>query len=369
MTKEHNPENERIKHRYLTYKREAGQHSEASLDAIAKALHRFESYTGFQPFKTYRQQQAIGFKRHLAGQRSARSGEPLSLATQHATLAALKAFFVWLRDQPGFRRRFTYADADYFNLSRNDTHVAKARREPRFPSLEQVLHVISTMPSGSDIERRDRAMVALILLTGARDGAVASLKLRHVEIAANRVVFDAREVLTKFAKSFTTWFFPVGGDAHQILQEWVEHLRTELLWSPGDPLFPATRIEPGPDRRFGPAGLKREHWSTAAPIRAIFSRAFTAAGLPYFPPHSLRKTLVQLGQRLCTTPEEFKAWSQNLGHEGVMTTFTSYGEVPSARQAEIMQGLANPSQETPVVADLLRRLADQMERDKASGLA
>jgi hypothetical protein len=37
----------------------------------------------------------------------------------------------------------------------------------------------------------------------------------------------------------------------------------------------------------------------------------------------------------------FKAWSQNLGHAHVLTTFTSYGAVAQHRQDEIMTQLAN----------------------------
>jgi len=46
------------------------------------------------------------------------------------------------------------------------------------------------------------------------------------------------------------------------------------------------------------------------------------------------------------TPEDFKAWSQNLGHEKVLTTFYSYGEVGNRRQGEIIKGLATPQQTT-----------------------
>ena len=66
-----------------------------------------------------------------------------------------------------------------------------------------------------------------------------------------------------------------------------------------------------------------------------------AGGLEYFNPHSFRKTLAVLGEQRCKTPEELKAWSQNLGHEDVLTTFRSYGEVSSYRQAEIMPALTN----------------------------
>jgi len=98
----------------------------------------------------------------------------------------------------------------------------------------------------------------------------------------------------------------------------------------------------GPDRQFAAAGLSREHWSNATPIRTIFREAFEHAGLPYFNPHSFRNALVQLGEEVCKTPEQFKAWSQNLGHEKVLTTFLSYGEVTCPRQGEIIRSLSAP---------------------------
>jgi hypothetical protein len=47
-----------------------------------------------------------------------------------------------------------------------------------------------------------------------------------------------------------------------------------------------------------------------------------------------------LGEKLCQSPEEFKAWSQNLGHEKVLTTFMSYGSVAGERQADILNELS-----------------------------
>src|SRR5713226_6162839 len=38
------------------------------------------------------------------------------------------------------------------------------------------------------------------------------------------------------------------------------------------------------------------------------------------------------------------AWSQNLGHAKVLTTFLSYGEVACQRKGEIIQGFATPLQ-------------------------
>jgi integrase/recombinase XerD len=117
------------------------------------------------------------------------------------------------------------------------------------------------------------------------------------------------------------------------------YLREGLGWSGEDPLFPATRMGPGPEGLFVPVGLERAHWRTAEPVRRVFRTAFGSAGLPYFPPHSIRKTIARLGEEVCQSPEEFKAWSQNLGHEGVLTTFTSYGTVSPGRQAEIIRSI------------------------------
>ena len=119
-----------------------------------------------------------------------------------------------------------------------------------------------------------------------------------------------------------------------------------MLFGPDDPLFPATRVTLGHDHQFEAAGLSRAHWSNATPIRMIFKDAFTRAGLPYFNPHSFRRTLAQLGERLCHTPEEFKAWSQNLGHETVLTTFSSYGEVARDRQAKLIRQLGEAKSPT-----------------------
>ena len=343
MTK-HNPENERIKRKYFAYLKEATGHSEPTVDAAAKALSRFEEYTRYRDFKAFHSEQAVAFKRHLAEQTGQRSGEKLSKSTLHATLTQLKRFFQWLVREPGYKSHIQYSDADYFNLSGKDTRIATAHREQKSPTLEQVKFVIGMMPVGSEIERRNRALVAFTLLTGARDRAIASIKLKNVDLIANCVHQDARDVKTKFSKTFMTYFFPVGDGIQEIVTEWVGYLREGKLWGNDDPLFPATRIELGASQQFVVTGLERKHWSTASPIRSIFKEAFERAGLPYFNPHSFRNTLVRLGQERCKSAEEYKACSQNLGHEQVLTTFLNYGSVACDRQGEIIRGLTGSKQ-------------------------
>jgi integrase/recombinase XerD len=340
--KKHNANNERTKRNYFTYLKEAKRQNESSVDAVAMAISRFESYTKYKDFKAFHHQQAVGFKSHLAKQTNQQTGKPLSKATLNSTLRQLKAFFQWLAMQSGYKSRINYSDTEYFNLSEKEVRIATARRQTAVPTLEQIIHVINSLPNFTAIERRNRSLIAFTLLTGVRDRAIASLKLKHVDVVGNSVFQDARDVKTKFSKTFTTYFFPVGDQIHQIVCDWVRYLKEEMFFGNDDPLFPKTNVIVGEGRVFKAEGLLREHWSTASPIRTIFKDAFESADLDYFNPHSFRKTLVSLGQTICQSPEEFKAWSQNLGHEGVLTTFYSYGEVQEQRQGEIFQQLKKP---------------------------
>ena len=353
----HNASNERIKRDYFEYLREAKRLSTPSIDAVAKAVSRFEESTGWKDFRAFHIKQAISFKAKLARQSSERTGAALSKSTLYSTLQALRSFVIWLAGRPGFKSRISYADADYFNLSDKETRIAKAPREKAFPTLEQINHVLATMPAGTDIERRDRALLAFAVLTGARDGALASFRLKHVDLASASVLQDARDVRTKASKTFRTTFFPVGGKAAELVRDWIAHLRETLLFCDDDPLFPATRIVVGPNRQFEAAGLGRRCWSSAGPVRRIFRAAFERAGLPYFHPHSFRDTIAQLGEVLCQTPEQYKAWSLNLGHEKVSTTLKSYGPMSSIRQGEIMRGFDLPASPEPMPAELVARLA------------
>lgn len=340
-----NPQNERIKRDYVRFLKEARGKSEATLDATRKALARFEDYTGARDFKTFRREQAIGFKNRLAETSGQRTGEALSRSTQTSTLAALKEFFAWLAWQPGFKSKIHVPDIDYFSPSNKDLATAKAAKLRDYPSLEQVRAVIAAMPSNTLIDRRNRALIAFAILTGMRDRAMVSLSLRHVDLSKSPplVKQEPDRVETKFAKSINTYFFPLGGNLNDIVVHWVDELRTDHLFGPNDPLFPKTKVVQGDDKSFSAAGIEACHWSDASPVRAVFRQAFADAGVPYFPPHSLRHTLGHLMQTACRTPQQIKAWSQNLGHENVATTLTSYGTIDPHKQGEVIGAISlNP---------------------------
>lgn len=348
--RKHPPKNVRIKRAYLAYLEEARRMSYKTTDQVAAAIDLFEASTGYKEFAAFHIEQARKFKRDLSEQINPETGKPLAKATMRSRLNHVKAFFNWLAGQPGYKSKIRYSDSDYFNLSANDTRIATAKRDRPVPSADQIRHVLKSMKAKSDIEKRNHALIAFAFLTGVRDDAMASLSVRHVDLMRRTVNQDARTVRTKNRKTILSVFFPVGDDVEAIVRDWIAFLTTERLYGPDDPLFPSTEVGLTAKGVFGVLGLSRSNWSNAGPIRKIFRQAFESTELPYFNPHSFRKTLGQIGERQCRTPEEFKAWSQNLGHDHVLTTFTSYGAVSSDRQAEILGNLSDKPEVTDAQA-------------------
>jgi hypothetical protein len=59
-------------------------------------------------------------------------------------------------------------------------------------------------------------------------------------------------------------------------------------------------------------------------------------------------------QTACRTPEQIKAWSQNLGHENIATTLTSYGKIDPHRQGDVIGGISLQPEEP--TADVLAKI-------------
>ncbi|MEM0991066.1 MAG: site-specific integrase [Pseudomonadota bacterium] len=331
-------DNERLKHRYLGYLKDAKGRDEATLDKVAAALTTFEAAVGGRDFKRFHRDWGERFKSHLGKARNRRTGKPLSTSTVDATLAYVKGFVLWLADQPGYKSRVGYSDAEYFNNAAKASRVAHARRDIPYPSLAQCLHAFGAMPDGDVFEKRDKALFAFLMLTGARIGAAATLRLKHINLFDGHVFQDAREVATKNAKTIDTWFLPVDPLYRACFEQWVRHLREVALFSDTDPLFPKPVIGLR-DGMFARSGMSREFYAQSGPLNAVIRSAFSRAHLPAFTPHTFRKTLARYGDEICQTREQFKAWSLNLGHENTATTIDSYIPVTRERQAELLRAL------------------------------
>ena len=340
-----NPENERIKRQYFEWEMEANGKSAKTVDNMRNSIYAFEEFTKFKSLKRLNKDDIIVFKKHIAKQKNKRTGELVSKSYLFHTSKNLIGFFRWLCCQRGYKKSISPSNINYFNLSDKDVQIAHSPKNKRFPTLSQIKRVIMNMPSETEIEKRDRALVAFLIITGMRVNAVTSLKLKHVFLEEGYVVQDPNEVKTKFGKKITSYFLPVGDEIIKIFMDWVKFLKDEKLCDYECPLFPKTSLALDENSQFKRDFLDTTPWETTSPIRKIVQQAFISAGLAYYNPHSFRNTLVKRAYELCRTPEEFKTWSQNLGHNNPLTTFTSYGHIEEFNQGEIIKRLGRRAAE------------------------
>ena len=206
-----NPKNDRLKRDFLVYLKEARQRSPATVEQARHAIDRLEAYTGFKDFGSFNKEQAIAFKRALLSAKALRSGKPISTATVHHVLQVIKEFLAWLHGRDGFRRRIDPFHIAYLNLTAKDERIAHVSPPKIYASIEQYRYALFEMPDVTDIERRDRALMALLLLTGIRDAVSRRSQpqayLNRTQIRVPRSTRSEDEVQQKHR-----YVFPPGGD-------------------------------------------------------------------------------------------------------------------------------------------------------------
>lgn len=343
-----NAQNLILRYDYRVHLQEAQGSDVKTIDAVMRAIAEFERFAGGKDFAKLGTDEVIGFKRHIVSRQRQQGDDTLSLSSVLHILYHLKGFFTWLRTREGYRRMDPDV-ASFFRPPRRHEMSARSPAARLGPSLETVEQVISSMARDTLAQRRNRAAIALILVTAARDGALVSLRRKHLQFELRQLVQNGREVSTKFGTNHLTWFFPVSPMAEAIVGDWVTEI-DDLGFGPDDPLFPR---EIDQIRHRGVSGeITRVPWATAASLRASLKEACSRAAVPYFNPHGIRKTIAVFGEQRARTPFELKAWSQNLGHKSVRTTLESYGTLHDDQVGETIGAIGKRGEITEVLAML-----------------
>ncbi len=149
----------------------------------------------------------------------------------------------------------------------------------------------------------------------------------------------------------------------EIVTDWLDYTDNVLKFPPDAPLFPKTLVKNNPETMLLEAtGLSREHWANASPVREIFKAAFAAANLPYYNPHTFRDMLIAWAMEHCFQME-FKAISQNIGHEHAMTTYNNYGNLNDQTRQKTIEAIGQGSQELSHAKtdDLMKEIQRRMQ--------
>ncbi len=179
----HTSDNLRIKRKHLVWLKDAKGLSQSSIDKAAASIAIYDKWLKGKDYRAFHSERARAFKRHLQGLRNERTGAPLSAATINGVLRDVMKLFDWMADQPGYKSRISRADIAYLTPDRKSEQARRSTLWKPHPSPEQVDHLLSSMPVETVIQRRDRALIAFLFLTGSRAGAAITVQLRHVDLA------------------------------------------------------------------------------------------------------------------------------------------------------------------------------------------
>ena len=347
-----NPKNAR--HRHDWRKELERDDSPSTIDQKLAALACFEEATDYIDFDKITVEAVDIFIKFVI-QRPTRS------RTNVATVNSVKTFFQWMVMDERIKGKIARKPINALRLKRKDRTASKARKARSIATIAQIEATVKAMPKTTAIERRNRALIAFTLVSGARDGAIISMRVKHVDLINKRVEQDPNEVDTKAGKQIHTVFFPVGEFFIQEVEDYIDYLKSEQGFTAQDYLFTSTARGRNEIDQFCNVGITKERWAKAQPMRDVFRKAFEAADLPYFNPHSFRKTLMALAYEMELSGEEIKAWSQNLGHAKLDTSVNNYGPVSLDRQRMrmlAMHGKRQPSNDDnrPATISDIKRL-------------
>lgn len=334
-----NIKNECVKRRFSKWLKEANGCCEATADNVEKAILLYEDFSKQADFVSFNSDKAKQFKDWL--KKRQHRDKPISLVTYYTYLRYLRKFFSWLSWQAGYKSKITPDIVDYLKISEKEERIATQYTPRNFPPLEYVVKLAGSIKINSEVDLRDRALIAFTLLSGMRDKAIATLPLGCFNETTLSIDQNPRKgVETKFSKHIPTTLPKFNDELLNYIIEWVKHLKNKSFGSQ-DPLFPRSKQEQGKDNLSFEQATETEpvFWQGTGRIREIFKKRSKEAGLTYYPPHTYRHLAFDLAFRHCNTGEQLKAISQNFGHERIATSLSAYANYPQDRLSEIINSM------------------------------
>lgn len=335
-------QNELRKRDYFAYLKGANGFEESSINKFAEAIGQWQIFSKNEDFANFNKTKAVEFVAWLKTRGSKTPSGQISLTTQYHYLRHIKGFLKWLSEQPNYRK-IPNSDINFLRLSKKENQIATSGTKRPIPTLEEIKKIIESIEIKNEIDKRDRAMICLALITGIRVSALVSLKMKSFD-KRKKIIYQnpADGIKTKNSKSIQTPFFPVGWDKPKTyFIEWYEYLESKGF-QPEDPIFPSTLNEFSIEgNTYSKEFISKKFWSGEGGVIKILKMRCENADLPYFNPHSFRHSVVSIFSKRSMTEEQKKAFSLCFGHANVGTTFGSYGygHISNETAVQIMQRL------------------------------
>lgn len=319
---------------YLEYQEKILQYSYKTIDRKWAHLRHLLEWADSVPFPRAKKIEPT-YPKYLETARN--DGKEKSLSPNSMKRACLEArsFFKWAK----LNKDSKYSKVKEIWIETIRPSRAKSQQselvEREYYTLEEVRLLVNIVPDRL-IEKRDRAAVAFLFLSGMRISAFVSLPIRCVDLDTKSPFVNqlpSEGVETKFNKAARTYLLPIP-DLIEIVREWDEFIRSEL--SRNYPWYPIVNQD-------GTTWGDFENMGSTESRRSSFSRGLKRfckrANLSYKSPHKFRNGHGVFGIKAAKTIKEFKSFSQNMMHSNMQITDSLYGHLANDEVKETISGL------------------------------
>jgi integrase len=210
-----------------------------------------------------------------------------------------------------------------------------------YPTLDEVLNIVKNLPGKTEVELRNKCLVAFTYCTGIRDNAIRTLPFGAVNIDKMFVEQNPRKgTKVKLSKIIYSKIFPFEQSLINVISDY-HHLLEDKKFEPQDPYFPQSKriIEEGGLCFTESVEISRNYWKSLESVRTVFKESARLAGSKYFYPHLFRHAAIRRLLDCACTALEIKAIYQSVGHESFFTILESYANLDIAAQLEVLSNL------------------------------
>lgn len=349
-----NKTNWKLIKKYLQYRLDVDQISKGSLTKEQTHTRYFLEWLQEKSF-VYVHQMRPTLPQYLLSNRIDGNEMRLSAVYIKKILSTSRLFFTWLSDNEAGYRHIKQAWVKTLKVKRlNDVPKNK-----EIVTLEEVQEMASR-PVRTLLERRTRASLVFLYLSGMRIDAFVSMPIQAVDISKRLVnQFPSLGVRTKNRKHATTYLLKIP-ELLKVVKDWDDEVRL-LLPSNGFWFAPFSFQTREIDSTILKIG---DHRSNLA--RKNFKQWLDGQGLTYHSPHKFKHGHVHYGLLRSKNIADYKAVSLNALHSSIQVTDEFYSILRGDEVQNRIEALNN-GQVSGDVSELVSLLENLLQRMKSNG--
>jgi integrase/recombinase XerD len=327
-----NRENYHLVKKYLDYRDRVMQNDPQTVRHAWVTLRHLLEWADDRPFTKSNAIHNI-FPDYLLKARN--DGKSAQLSPGHMTkiLSFTRDFFDWAKREYHHEfRGISTSWIDSLQVRRSKRAGSRLVRR-QFWTLEDVKKVLA-IPAETLRVKRDKAALAFIYLSAMRGGAFVTLPIEAVDIANKRIQqLPELGVKTKNSKAAITTLLPIP-DLLEVAAEWDAHVRSIAVNGqvPWYPRLSSDGMKIMADDQINEVQITGRRSALYSGLQELCQ----LAGIEWKSPHKIRHGHGVYGVKHAKTMAEFKAFSQNMMHDTVVTTDKTYGRLAEEDIADII---------------------------------